>query len=133
MISQIHPVVAFAVRTIIAISRNDGTTSSISSSHMPTRSTQPPKKEMAVPSSEAIAIVATEVMMPIISDLPRPRTTMAYRSEPPESVPSQWLALGPADRARKSGSSYAHLPMLAPNSAKNTSTRRMISPTTAER
>ena len=94
-----------AMPTIRAMSRKDGTTSSISSSHMPTRSNQPSKNATAVPTRAAMIVVPNELKIPMVNERPRPRMIIAYISEPPTVVPSQCWADGGEARAAKSGSS----------------------------
>lgn len=116
----------------MATSRKLGITSSMSRIHMPTRSIQPPKNAIAVPYSAAMVMVATEVMMPMSMDLPRPCEIRANRSSPPGSVPSQCSALGGSEIDMKSGSSYDHLQILPPNKANSSSRMKMTTPATAD-
>ena len=53
------------------MSRKDGTTSSISSSHMPTFSNQPSKNATAVPTRAAMIVVPMELKIPMVSERPR--------------------------------------------------------------
>ncbi len=79
----------------MASSRNDGRTSSRSMTHTMPMSANLPKYPATEPAMADSTVVSSAVNRPMISDLRRPIMVRAKMSRPRESVPNQWLPVGP--------------------------------------